>query len=542
MFSYLARVLCATAICFLTPITLAAQAGWIEPMCRIGAGHSLVRGGLMHLIRAAETPHEEERESRLQHANRVLIQAITEREQDENPAAWYYLGRYYVIQGDGWGADSAFRRAVDLKPECEDDVRTYRTDIHRQMLGTAHTNWGDGNLDSAESYFRLAIVVDPDDPRGLLDFGMMLSQSQELDSAAKYVYAGIEAAGDDTVYASGIKRGLSALVGGYQQMAYQGGELLQLPQLRQRRDSIAQSIDADSTHLAEIVGRVEEIRARGQHLNEESRRAFERESTVTTTRLIASRTMRDSLSRAVAAKGQAAAAAAGPAIEALRAYVNRYPQETDAATNLARMLSALGYRRALDSLVSRIIEAEGVSGLQLAQIGIGLLNDGQHRSAVRMLDAGLTRTPNMLIPLLTLARAYYFLREAEPLTRTAKRLLDIDPLSSNSLRMMAAAWDLQGNSDSVSKYVQLADGGIQWNVSVSQFRPTEQSTVVNGRVRNTVNQTLAPITLLFDFLGSGGEVLFSEAVEVPELPPGGSHSISIRLQQGGAVAWRYRKQ
>ncbi|MCH9015202.1 MAG: hypothetical protein IH877_05890 [Gemmatimonadetes bacterium] len=542
MFSYLARVLCATAICFLTPITLAAQGGWIEPTCRMGTGHSLVRGGLLHLKRAAETPHEEERESRLRHANRVLIQAITEREQDENPAAWYYLGRYYVIQGDGWGADSAFRRAVDLKPECEDDVRTYRTDIHRQMLGTAHTNWGDGNLDSAENYFRLAIVVDPDDPRGLLNFGMMLSQSQELDSAAKYVYAGIEAAGDDSVYASGIKRGLSALAGGYQQMAYQGGELLQLPQLRQRRDSIAQSIDADSTHLAEIVGRVEEIRARGQHLNEQSRRAFERESTVTTTRLIASRTVRDSLSRAVAAEGQAAAAAAGPAIEALRAYVNRYPQETDAATNLARMLSALGYSRALDSLVSRIIEAEGVSGLQLAQIGIGLLNDGQHRSAVRMLDAGLTRTPNMLIPLLTLARAYYFLREAEPLTRTAKRLLDIDPLSSNSLRMMAAAWDLQGNSDSVSKYVQLADGGIQWNVSVSQFRPTEQSTVVNGRVRNTVNQTLAPITLLFDFLGSGGEVLFSEAVEVPELPPGGSHSISIRLQQGGAVAWRYRKQ
>ncbi|MEE8252248.1 MAG: hypothetical protein V3R24_10970 [Gemmatimonadales bacterium] len=542
MFSYPARFLCATAICFLIPITLAAQGTWIEPTCRIGTGHSLVRGGLLHLKRATETPHEDERESRLQQANRVLMQAITEREQDENPAAWYYLGRYYVMTGDGWGADSAFRRAVDFKPECEDDVRTYRSDIHRQVLGTAYTNWSGGNVDSAENYFRLAIALNPDDPTGLLNFGMMLSQGQKLDSSAKYVYAGIEAAGDDTVYASGIRRGLSALAGGYQQLAYHGGELLQLPQLRQRRDSLSQSADRDSTHLAEIVGRVAAIRARGSHLNEQSRRAFERESTVTTTRLIASRTVRDSLGRAVAADSQAAAAAAAPAIEAMRAYVNRYPQETDAATNLARMLSALGYGRALDSLVSRIIEAEGVSGLQLAQIGIGLFNDGQQRSAVRMLDAGLTQTPNMQIPLLTLARAYYFLGEAEPLKRTANRLLDIDPLSSNSLRMMAAAWDLQGNSDSVSKYVQLADGGIQWNVSVSQFRPAAQSTVVNGRVRNTVNQTLAPITLLFDFLGSGGEVLFSEAVEVPELQPGRSHSISIRLQQGGAVAWRYHKQ
>ena len=65
----------------------------------------------------------------------VLTRAITGDQQDQNPAAWYYLGRYYVEKGDARGADSAFARAEKLAPQCAQDIAGYR----RQTESTCKT-------------------------------------------------------------------------------------------------------------------------------------------------------------------------------------------------------------------------------------------------------------------------------------------------------------------------------------------------------------------------------------------------------------------
>lgn len=532
--------LCTTLLSVLAALPVAAQ--WVGPQepCDPGNGHFLIRGAKVYLSKAVGSAFE--RENHLRDAIRVLTQAITDAGQEDNPATWYYLGRYYVIKQDGFGADSAFARALELAPDCEEDVRGHIRRVYPFVRNHALRTANAEQFDSAATFFQLAISLNPDDPSVPLSFGMMYVQQGQLDSAAKYTHMGIEAAGEDSTYVDDIKRGLLAIASDLERHAYEEEALTGLPLLRQARDTLPRSMARDSASLARMMARVNEIRARGRRLDPESRQLVEAESTAVETRLAAARLLDDSLKRVIAADSQKALAAAEPVMTAIREYLDRFPQEVDAATKLLRLLAFVGNEAALDSLVTRIINTEGAEAGKLARAGIDAFDAGQSRTAARMLEASLEKNPNIRNALFTLSQAYYVLRDKEHLMPTANRLIELDPLNPSSVRLMAAAWDLEGNADSVRKYVELANGGIRWNVSISQFVRTGQSSVLNGGVRNMVNEQLPPTTLIFDFLSLEGEVLHSETVEVPALEPQQQHTIAIGTEQGGAAAWKYRRQ
>jgi cytochrome c-type biogenesis protein CcmH/NrfG len=106
-------------------IPLAAQT-WTppQPPCDIKAGHFRVNSAIVNLKTAAENPNNRDR--MLRQTLDVLSRTITGDGQDKNPAAWYYLGRYYVEVRDAGGADSAFDRAEALAPQCKQDIAGYR--------------------------------------------------------------------------------------------------------------------------------------------------------------------------------------------------------------------------------------------------------------------------------------------------------------------------------------------------------------------------------------------------------------------------------
>src|SRR2546430_3483369 len=66
---------------------------------------------------SSDTKFEDQRQKDLKDAYRVLTQAVTTGGQEKNPAAWYYLARYYEFQNDLGGADSTFAKAQELAPK-----------------------------------------------------------------------------------------------------------------------------------------------------------------------------------------------------------------------------------------------------------------------------------------------------------------------------------------------------------------------------------------------------------------------------------------
>src|SRR5512147_1460614 len=110
---------------FVLASALAGQQ-WVKPKCDLKPGHYLVNSAVLYLKNAAETRFDDQREKDLRDANHSLEQALTTGGQTKNPAAWYYLARYYVIRNDAVGADSAFRKAEELVPACKDDIWFWR--------------------------------------------------------------------------------------------------------------------------------------------------------------------------------------------------------------------------------------------------------------------------------------------------------------------------------------------------------------------------------------------------------------------------------
>src|SRR3970040_2216228 len=99
---------------------------WAAVKCDIKPAHYLVNSGLLYLKSATETRFDDQKQKDLRDAYRVLTQALTTGNQDKNPAAWYYLARYYVMTQDLAGADSAFRQAETLRPDCAEDITIWR--------------------------------------------------------------------------------------------------------------------------------------------------------------------------------------------------------------------------------------------------------------------------------------------------------------------------------------------------------------------------------------------------------------------------------
>ena len=62
------------------------------------------------------------------------LDAMRQNNQDENPAAWYYLGRIYLQEGDIYGADSTLARAEKGAPQCAQDIQNYRRNAWVALL------------------------------------------------------------------------------------------------------------------------------------------------------------------------------------------------------------------------------------------------------------------------------------------------------------------------------------------------------------------------------------------------------------------------
>ncbi len=534
------RVLIALAVTLaVTPATSVAQRAFEQPQepCDAKAGHFLINGAMMHLKVAVETDNPRTREDRLGEAYDVLIRAMVENNQVDNPGAWYFLGRYYVEVGDAFGADSAFGRVVAMLPRCEAEARRYLAELQPGVRTAALEAWQGGAIDSAAALFRLASSLSPSDPEAPFYLARMYADAQQFDSAVAYLDIGIARTGGDPAHDQRQRQALSDLIRGQEAVAFESPAIESLLQARSRRDSLDRAVTADQSRLDGLIAEWS-----GKNLRPETQQAVQRDSTMLADRIAAARQMRGQLETAIQRDSIAASEAFSGVVDAYRRYLTVYPDDGDAALRLLRRYSLLGDTDGMDGTIERIETLESVDLTDLTQAGSSVFNDGHASHAIRILDLAVVRNPYMQSTLATLARAYYTLGDHARLTAVVERLLEIDPLNPQSVRLMAAAWDLAGNTDSVMKYIALADSGLGLGVTVTQFIPGARSSTVNGSILNMSPRPSEPTVIAFEFLDTGGTVLGSTTVDVPVLEPNRRHAFTAQADVPHAAAWRYRRQ
>lgn len=166
-------------------VAQAMPSKYTPPSCGIKPGHFKVSSGGAYLKTGVETTPAN-RARVLGSGQRVLLEAIEKNGQEKNPAAWYYLGRVYLQEGDIVGADSAFTKAEAMAPACTQEISGLRYMAWVPLVNGGITFAKAENNDSALALFRQANTIYRDKPAAFLSGGVIFANTGQTDSAIVY--------------------------------------------------------------------------------------------------------------------------------------------------------------------------------------------------------------------------------------------------------------------------------------------------------------------------------------------------------------------
>ncbi len=544
-----ARVALLTLATGLPRVPLAAQAGWEPPRlpCELVPANPNVDKGIQFLRGAAEKP--DQRDLQLAQAKKVLSEAIVQGNQGANPAAWYYLGRYYVAVGDVAGADTALGRAATLAPKCAEDVATYRSELVSKLLNDGLSAWQDGKQDSALALLRVAARLEPGNPKPLATVAALYASRSDDDSAFAYYRLAARTVGDDAVFAHERREALS---NGWHLVVrkVQGHPAAQrAARVRASLDSMQRGLSNDSTVLARLVASSQSRKAREAKLAPTDQQLFTRDSTARAQAVARQRAALAAAVQQLAADSSALTNAFAPAIDALKEFLAAYPGEIDAAVTLATLYAQSGHAAqaaaVFDSLAAHATDLDPDA---LFGPGTRMVGQGLYRPAARALTLGLARNPYRRDALFSLGVAYYQLHDSTALLPTAQRLFALDPLNRASLKLVAAGWDFRRQRDSTKAYVGRADAGLAVEISVLSFLPDSAEGGAGGAGGASLSAVATnlkaapsnPLHLTFEFLDVAGQVIATLTQDVPAMSPRQSHAFDLKVSGRRIAGWRYR--
>jgi len=484
---------------------LAAQtARWAEAKCDLKPGHFLVNSGLLYLKSASNTRFEDQRQKDLGDAQRVLNQALTTGGQEKNPAAWYYLGRYYILTNDASGVDTAFARAQSLKPECKDDIGVWRRVVWVPTFNAGVAAWQANNTDSAIASFRRANAMLPDEPTGFKYVATLFFNSGKADSAVVYFRRAAEVAAKDPKFAQDRK-----------------DALYNLARIEQSQQHWPEAEATYREYLTLYPNDPEVLAALGsihmQRGNKDSAFAIYKQIIARGDSMGFYSLLRTGVEISQSVPEEPDTAAAGRDCRTA-ARANRPP------------LTAARIRARCDSVTAGMAKAFDASSQEAFAL------------AAQALDASLKLNPYYRETLIHRANTALGQRDPATALELSRRLIAIDPMNKQSIQIMAYSQRASGKIDSTLHYFRMHDSTLIADVTISQFDSTDGGRDVKGLVTNPRATASPPLSFAFEFLNAKGEVVATDTVQVPAIQPSQSQVIEIHPKGAGIVAWRYRRQ
>ena len=520
-----AAILACMSLAVAVPTALRAQGiGFIPASCGIKPNHKLVNSGMEALRNGTNTKFAEQRTKAFKDAERDLTQAVRADGQEKNPAAWYYLGRYYLAVNDFAGADSALTKALALAPACKEDIGLYRRQAWVPAFNSAAAAWQAGNTDSAIAQFRRANQVYRDEPLGFIYLANLfitrtepdsalkqsdaakyrtdsLAYATRMDSAAKYFRLAVPAA-TDPKYADEKREAWLNVARVYHS--------------EKRYD------EAAAAYKEFIAAYPNDVQAKA-NLAELYLRANQRDSAM-------------ALYAAIAAHADSASAedlfgAAGSVLGAI-------PPTPDTVELDAGCGKAL--KRKTPTLTARQISARCQPAAADTMRKFHALADPLYRLGVQTYQAGLKKNPFYRDALYNLTGISFMLSDTGKALQLAQRLYAVDPLNRLTLAKLAGAWQLVGKKDSALYYITLADS-LPIEITVGKFTTNDQGAAVEGLFTNFHSKPSPPLKVTFELLDGKGNVVASLPQDAPSVEAGGNQSFKLRTGQKGVMAWRYKR-
>ncbi len=486
-----------------------AAGRWAEPRCDLKPNHVLVNQGMMYLKSATTGRFEDQKKKDLNDAQRVLAQALTTGGQDKNPAAWYYLGRYYIMTSDALGADTAFTHAETLKADCKGDVDLWRRVLWVPTFNAGIAAWQANKLDSAIVSFRRASALLPAEPTGIKYIATLYYNTGKADSAVMYFRKAANVAAADPKFAQDRK-----------------DALYNLGRIQQSLQQLAEAQATYREYLALYPSDAEIMAALGGvYMQKAAKDSTYRDSAFAIYRQIISKG--DSM-------GYYQLYRVGAEISG---SVPEDPDTSVAGSTCRREsrakrppMTAVRIRAHCDSVTTGIAKTYLASSREAFSL------------AAQALDASLKLNPHYRETLIFRANTALGLHDSVTALAMSRRLFAVDPMNRTGVKIMAYAQQQNGKIDSALFYYRLGDSLLIGDVAVSRFDSTDTGRDMQGVVTNPRAAPNAPYKLIFEFVNLQGQVVTTDTVNVAATPPGQGHQFAIKATGPTIVAWRYHKQ
>ncbi|MGE3527273.1 MAG: tetratricopeptide repeat protein, partial [Gemmatimonadales bacterium] len=186
---------------------------------------------------------------------------------------------------------------------------------------------------------------------------------------------------------------------------------------------------------------------------------------------------------------------------------------------------------------------------EMLNLGVNAFNDDNYKDAVHAFQGVLEKNPYYRRALYNLANTYLKMGQADSLIAVSQRLLAIDPLNENNIRLLAQGYQSTKNNEQTVRLVTILLG-LPVNVEVTEFQAGEGSARLAGTATGREAQDASgkriaagPITLVFEFIDRNGNAV-GQPQEVPlgTLATGEVKPFTLEGQGAGIVGWRYKKK
>ena len=511
-------------VVFLAPVSLSAQQIWLPAACDIKPGHQLVNSGMQSLKSAFTTKFADQKAKDLKDAERLLTQAVTTGKQDKNPAAWYYLGRYYLMVQDGPGADSALNKALAMAPTCKEDIGLYRRQAWVPLYNAGVQAWQAGNTDSAIVAFRHANQMYQGEPLGMIYLANLFVGREEPDTGLKRTDA-TKYHTDSLLYATRLDSAAK-----YFRLAVPAAT--DPKYAKERRDAFLNvaRVYHSAKRYDEAAGAYREFLAAYPN---------DVQAMASLAGVLVLENQRDSamaLYNALIARSDSASA--DDLFAAAQSVLSVIPSSPDTTALDATCTTA--QKKKTPALTVRQISARCQPAAADTMRKFHAFADPQYRLVVRMYEAGLAKNPYQRDALYNLAGISYMIGDTAKVLPLARRLYADDPMNRLTLAKIAGGFQLLGKKDSVLYYLQLADS-LPIEVTVGNFITSDKGAELSGLFTNFRSKGSAPLTITFEFLDKTGAVVASKPQEVPALGAGANQSFKVTADQPAIAAWRYKR-
>ena len=446
-----------------------SQPSKYEPAsCNIKPNHFKVSSGASYLKSAIENEVPENRARSLNNGQKVILEAMQQNGQEKNPAAWYYLGRIYLQQGNLYAADSALTRAEQLAPDCAKDIAGYRRNAWVALVKAGSKFEEDQNTDSALALYRQGGAIYRASPITFYQMASIMNEKGQTDSAAYYFGQAAAVAANATDTADVKYRNRSA---------FNQGALL---------------LNGKKYDQAAVV--------------------FEQ-------------------------------------------YLKWVPNDVEAKRGLAGAYRGLGKVEQAQALEKELVAAgapPGAAGAGASQdlmaAGVNAYNDKKYADAAAAFEKLVAAEPYNRDALFNLSNTYLALKNGPKLAAVAAKLVAIEPLSENALKLQGEGYKQSAKVDAAVKTAEQVLA-LPADVKASDFAATGGGATLTLSATGRAPQTptgkplpAAPVPIVVEFLDSSGGVVTSQEAQIPQLAAGSSQDVKVAAQGGGIIAWRYKRK